>query len=80
MGTARENFQVRDCSFINITTTMNGGVMYLENIGNMTIENSIFRENSAVDGGVFYYEEENSKYLLFFMFLMILRQFSIIFK
>ncbi len=77
MGASKEVFTVGDCSFKNITTTKNGGVMYLENIGNMIVGNSSFQDNSAVDGAVFYYHEENSKNLC--VFYNIFTFFSLIF-
>ena len=45
--------------------------MYLENIGNILIQNSLFLNNFATEGGVFYYIESSGKYIIIIFSLTI---------
>jgi predicted outer membrane repeat protein len=43
---------IDNCTFLNNTTTNNGGVILAAGTGNLTISNSLFNGNSALRGGV----------------------------
>ena len=55
---------IENCTFVNITSTQEGGAIYLSLPGDLTITNCIFSQNTALDGSAIYYEETNLKTLI----------------
>lgn len=67
LGASNETFKISNCIFKEIAINKSGGmggVMYLKNVGNLVIKESIFDSNKVIDGdgGVFYYIEDDSNY------------------
>ena len=53
------NNSIKDCKFINNTSTNLGGAIYLLNPSDLRITNCSFEKNNALDGSAIYYEESN---------------------